>query len=83
MASSDSVKMTYSSIVPINGRPGVSVTFERGSDMAEGIIPSGKIRSSQGFSEEELQQLSDYLITNEKKILEDARKLSSLEHLLS
>ncbi|MCH4191316.1 MAG: hypothetical protein LKF52_03325 [Butyrivibrio sp.] len=78
-----SVKLTYSSIVSAGGKPLVAITFERGSDVAEGIMPEGRIRSSSGFSEEEVHQLSAYLIQNKDQIMQEARKISSLNHLLS
>ena len=78
-----SVKLTYSSIVSAGGKPVVAITFERGADVAEGTVPEGKIRSSRGFSEEEVQQLSAYLDQNKEQIMQEARKISSLGHLLS
>ena len=39
MNTEQNVKMTYSSIIIMEGKPAVAVTFERGQDLAEGTIP--------------------------------------------
>lgn len=83
MNTEQNVKMTYSSIIIMEGKPAVAVTFERGQDLAEGTIPSGRIRRNKGFSDEEVQQLSAYLIHNQEEIMREAKKISSLKHLFS
>ena len=77
------MKMTYSGFVKIDGQNCVSVLFERGSDMAEGLLPDGVIRSSNGFSEDELKQLSDYLVLNCDAIMEEAGKISGFINVFS
>ena len=83
MNTEQNVKMTYSSIIIMEGRPAVAVTFERGQDLAEGMIPSARISKNKGFSEEEVQQLSAYLAQNKDAIMHEAKKISSLKHLFS
>ena len=67
--------MTYSGLIPQkDGKKIVRVVFERGKDYAEGIVPSGLIEKSSGFTKEELQQLSGYLIQNGDDILAKAKE---------
>ena len=57
MKHSEEFRMTYSGLVSQkNGKKIVRVIFERGKDYAEGIVPSGKIEKSSGFTSEEFQK---------------------------
>lgn len=80
---SQEMKLTYSGVFRSDGRVCSSVCFERGENVAEGIIPEGKITKNKGFSEEEVLQLENYLRDNSKQLMEEAHKISTLEHLLS
>ena len=76
----DECKMTFSAFVhDKTGKKIVRVSFEREGngtvDRAEGIVPGGTIQSHQGFSEEELKRLSDYLVNNEQDILARAKAI--------
>lgn len=69
--------MTYSGLLmQKDGKKIVRVVFERGKDYAEGVVPSGAIERSSGFTQEELQQLSDYLIQNGDDILAKAKEVN-------
>lgn len=79
MNSSQEVRMTYSGLVNYKGEKAVRVVFERGkTDYAEGIVPSGILESSSGFTEEELERLSDYLKCNADDIFQKAREVNPL-----
>ncbi len=74
-------RMTYTGLLPQkDGKKIVRVIFERGKDYAEGIVPSGLIERSSGFSKEELQQLSSYLVQNGDDILAKAKEVNPLRN---
>ncbi len=81
MNANDELKMTYTGIVSIEGKPGMVVSFERGSDMAEGTLPAGEIVRSQGFSGEELEALKAYLLDHKRELMEKAKQMSNFRHL--
>ena len=81
MHSDEELKMTYSGIVPIQGKPGMSVRFERGTDMAEGILPACEIQRSNGFSGEELEALKVYLQEHKRELMEKAKQMSNIRNL--
>lgn len=78
MGQQDEVTFTHSSILSREGKPYVSVRFERGSDMAEGGVPSCSITESKGFSREEVLQLEEYLKENARDILKSAKNISGI-----
>ncbi len=80
MADTKEIKLTHSSILSINGKPYVSVRFDRGSDFAEGSIPEAKIVKSIGFDEDEIKKLEDYLSENSKDLLVRAKDISGITH---
>lgn len=79
MNQSEELRMTYSGLISQkDGKKIVRVAFERGKDYAEGIVPSGKIEKSSGFTREEVEQLSNYLIQNSADILSKAKEVNPL-----
>ncbi len=79
MSQSQELRMTYSCLLPQkDGKKIVRVIFERGKDYAEGIVPSGAMEKSSGFTPEELKQLSEYLMGNADDILTKAREVNPL-----
>ncbi len=74
---------TYSGVLSKNGKPFVSVMFERGKDVAEGTVPDCIITKSEGFTEEEIHELEDYMDANRKEIIDGAKRISNIRHLLS
>lgn len=79
MSQSQEMRMTYSGLLSQkDGKKIVRVIFERGKDYAEGIVPSGVMEKSSGFTLEELKQLSEYLICNADDILTKAREVNPL-----
>ena len=83
MNQSEELRMTYSGLLLYKGEKTVRVNFERGvHDFAEGIIPSGTIEKSSGFSEEELCHLSNYLVENAADIMEKAKHINPIRDWL-
>ena len=83
MNQSEELRMTYSGLLLHKGEKTVRVSFERGQhDFAEGIVPSGMIEKSSGFSEEELQQLSNYLKYNASDIMAKAKEVNPIRDWL-
>ena len=64
MNKQEEVKFTQSGFLKIDGKKRVSVRFERGSDIAEGMLPPGKITKNHGFSDKEVAGLEIYLETH-------------------
>ncbi len=78
----DKVTLTFSSVLSKNGKPMVAVRFERGTDHAEGSVPECKITKNNGFSEEEVSMLNEYLVNNKGDIISRAKSISGISHLL-
>ncbi len=78
MNQSEELRMTYSGIITKNKQKIVHVSFERGKDFAEGSLPTGKIEKSSGFSTQEIEQLSQYLLQNADDIMKKAEKVNPL-----
>ena len=78
--------MTYSGLLHDKaGNRIVRVRFERRrgreTDFVEGIVPSGKITQSSGFSPEEVRKLSKYMKEHADDIFTKAKSISSIAHL--
>lgn len=78
----EEVKMTHSGIIKKDGKRTVLIRFERGSDVAEGSIPTCKIDSNSGFSAEEVEGLENYLQAQSDAIFAKARELSDFRKIL-
>lgn len=74
---------THSTVLSKNGKPFVSVMFERGNDRAEGTVPDCVITKSEGFTAEEIGELEDCMKAQRKEIIENAKRISDIRHLLS
>ncbi len=72
----DEVKMMISCVVEKDNRKIVRVSFMRGSDYADGVLPDGMIEKSGGFSQEEVRKLENYLRTNRRDILRQGNQSS-------
>ena len=59
----------------------VRVSFLRGKDWAEGIVPDAKIEKSQGFMEEEVARLEAYLLEQKSMIMEQAKSVNPLRKM--
>ncbi len=79
MKNSEELCMTYSGLLSQkDGKKIVRVSFTRGEDFAEGIVPSGTIEKFSGFDADELSQLSEYLARNADEILAKAKEVNPL-----
>ncbi len=78
----DSVNMLVSGIINKGDRRYARVSFIRGKDIAEGIVPDGIIDHVEGFSDEEVFKLERYLRENRGEIMEHARKGNSSKNWL-
>lgn len=74
------VKLTHSGILSVKGRKQVSVRFERGRDVAEGTLPQCKITKNNGFSEEEIKGLENYLEQKNDEIFAKAKELNNFRN---
>lgn len=80
----EELNLTYSSLLAKNGRRIVRVCFERRRggerEFAEGIVPEGKIENSRGFSEQEKEQLEEFLREHAGEIMAKAREITGISH---
>lgn len=60
----------------------VRVSFLRGKDWAEGIVPDGIIEKSEGFTKEEIGKLEDYLAGEKAALLEHAKRVNPIRKML-
>lgn len=59
----------------------VRVSFLRGKDWAEGIVPDGVIVKSEGFTKEEIGKLEDYLAEDKEQIMKQAKGVNPIRKL--
>ena len=52
-------------------------------DYAEGILPEGIIVKSEGFTEEEVRKLENYIRTNRQDILKQAKEINPLRNWMN
>lgn len=77
----EDIKMLVTSMIHRGGSSFARVSFLRGDDWAEGIVPGGRIEKSKGFDEEEIKKLEDYLAGEQKMILEQAKGVNPIRNL--
>lgn len=75
------INMLVSGMIKQDGKSFVRVSFLRGQNWAEGIVPDGVIEKSEGFSEEETAQLTAYLVQEKDMILEQAKGVNPLRNM--
>lgn len=78
----EEVKMLVSGFVVKDGRRIVRVSFLRGRDYAEGILPDGMIEKSEGFTASETVQLENYMRANRADILKQAKEINPIRNWL-
>lgn len=78
----ETVNMLVSGIITKKDRRYARVSFLRGKEIAEGIIPDCIIDHAEGFSDDEIFQLERYLRENCGEIMERARKVNPLKNWL-
>lgn len=80
-ALSEDIRMLVTSMIHKGEQSFARVSFLRGSDWAEGIVPGGRIEKSEGFDAEEIKKLEDYLAGEEEMILKQAKGVNPLRNL--
>ncbi len=78
----DSVNMLVSGIINREGRRFARVSFIRGRDIAEGVVPDGIVDHVEGFSDAEVAKLERYLRENCGEIMEQARGVNPIKNWL-
>lgn len=82
---SKELTFTYSGILTKENQKVVSVRFERivngKKEFAEGILPKCDIIKSEGFLEEEIENLEVYLMENVDDIMNKAKQISKFTNL--
>ena len=78
----DSVNMLVSGIINKKDRRYARVSFIRGKDIAEGIVPDGIVDHAEGFSDDEVFKLERYLRDHCGEIMEQARQVNPLKNWL-
>ena len=78
----DSVNMLISGIINRDGRRFARVSFVRGRDIAEGVVPDGIVEHAEGFSDAEVTKLERYLRENRGEIMEQARQVNPIKNWL-
>lgn len=78
---SEDIKMLVTSMIHKDQKSFARVSFLRGVDWAEGIVPGGRIEKSKGFDEEEIGKLEAYLAGEEEMILKQAKGVNPIRNL--
>ena len=76
------VKILVSGVIRRDDRTFARVNFMRGMDWAEGIVPDGTIEKSEGFAQEEITQLEDYLVREKDMLISQAKDVNPLRNML-
>lgn len=76
------VKILVSGAIHKDDRIFARVSFMRGTDWAEGIVPDGVIEKSEGFTEEEIRGLQDYLVREKDMLVSQAKGVNPLRNML-
>lgn len=71
-----------SGILTKGGRKFVRVSFMRGEEYAEFIVPDGILDQRKGFTEEEVTKLFRYVRENRDEILKRAKEVNPLKNWL-
>lgn len=78
----DDVEMLVSGFLKKDGKKIVRISFCRGKDYADGILPEGRIEKSKGFTKEETEMLENFLRANRTDILKRAGEVDPLRKWL-
>lgn len=76
------VKMQVSSFFRKDGEKSIYVMFNDSDKSAEFILPECKLLKNSGFSEDELEQLKDYIDNEKDSIYEIAKKVNPMKGFL-
>lgn len=76
------IRMIVSAMLRKEDKSFVRVSFMRGTDWAEGIVPDGVIEKSEGFTEEEIRGLQNYLVREKDMLVSQAKGVNPLRNML-
>ncbi len=78
----DEMKLDISGVVEKDGKKIAHVRFNRGKDFAEGYIPDCVFTQVEGFTDDEVSQLIDYLKANLTDLKKRAAHINPLTGLM-
>lgn len=78
----EELKTLVSGILTKEGRKFARISFMRGQEYAEFIVPDGCLDSHRGFSEEEISKLQEYVKEESDSIMEKARGVNVMKNWL-
>lgn len=73
------IKMSVSSMTRKDEKKGVYVLFTDDEKTVEFIVPDGKIVSNNGFAEDELRQLKEYVLNEQDYIFSLAKTVNPIK----
>ena len=76
------ITLDISGVVEKDGKKIAHIRFSRGEDYAEGYIPDCVITKSEGFTEDEVLNLIDYLKANLTDLKKRAARINPLTGLM-
>lgn len=77
----EAMNILVSGVLQREDRTFVRVSFLRGRDWAEGILPDGVIEKAEGFTEEEIGKLEAYLAGEKDMLLRQAKGINPIRNL--
>lgn len=77
------MNVLVSGVLHKEDRTFVRVSFLRGKDWAEGIVPDGVIEKSEGFTKEEIEKLEIYLTGDKEAIIRQAKSVNPIRNLFN
>ena len=77
----EAMNILVSGVLHREDRTFVRVSFLRGRDWAEGILPDGVIEKAEGFTEEEIGKLEEYLAGEKDMLLRQAKGINPIRNL--
>ena len=78
----DEVTLNLSGVVEKDGQKIAYVRFSRGDDFAEGYIPDCIVTKVQGFTDDEVSMLTDYLKANLTELKKRAAGINPLTAIM-
>lgn len=78
----EEISSFISGVLTKEGRKFARISFMRGEEYAEFIVPDGILDRRRGFTEEEITKLFRYVREHRDDILEQAKKVNPLKNWL-
>lgn len=78
----DQIQMMVSGRLKKGGKEIVRVSFFRGKDYADGVLPDCVIEKAEGFTDAEKVLLAEYLKQNRKEIYAEAKEIDPMKKWL-